>query len=67
MNQDLDFITGDYAVYSECPVYNEADKATGEEPCQAKIFDILTGSIWQLPQSDNDQTDLRVFQRPVSC
>ncbi|MGA9086657.1 MAG: hypothetical protein WB284_08100 [Methanoregula sp.] len=58
MNQDLDFITGDYAVYSECPAYNEADKATGEEPCQAKIFDILTGSIWQLPQSHNDQTIL---------
>ena len=38
--------------------YNEADKATGEEPCQAKIFDILTGSIWQLPQFHNDQTIL---------
>jgi hypothetical protein len=51
MNQNLDFIFGDYAVYTECPAYNAVDKDTGEEPCQDKIFDIRTGSTWQLPPS----------------
>jgi hypothetical protein len=55
MDQNLDFIFGDYAVYTECPAYNAADKATNEESCQDKIFDIRTGSTWQILPSWTDQ------------
>lgn len=55
-NQDLAFITGDYAVYSECPGYIVADQSHGEESCNPKMYDIRTGKTWQLPSSLADQS-----------
>ncbi|HNX18598.1 MAG TPA: hypothetical protein PKM50_09780, partial [Methanoregula sp.] len=55
MNQFLDFIYGDYAVYSECTPY-EIVKKTNKVSCDSKIYDIKTGNIWQLPSSKDSRT-----------
>jgi hypothetical protein len=52
LDQELNVITGDYAVYSECTSYN---KKTGERSCDSKIFNIKTGNTWQLPTSLADR------------
>jgi hypothetical protein len=54
MEQNLGFISGDYAVYSECTPFDQI-QATGQQLCQSKIFDIKTGDVWQYPQSPTDQ------------
>jgi len=52
MDQELDFIAGDYAFYSECTPYNQK---TNERSCESKMFNIKTGSSWQLPPSRLDR------------
>ena len=47
MDQELNFIAGDYAFYSECTPYDK----NSERSCNSKIFNIKTGNTWQLPPS----------------
>ena len=54
MEQFLGFISGDYAVYSECTPFDQI-AAGADQQCQSKIFDIKTGDVWQYPQSPTDQ------------
>lgn len=52
MDQELDFIAGDYVFYSECTPYTQK---TNERSCESKMFNIKTGSSWQLPPSLSDR------------
>ena len=61
MDQELNFIAGDYAFYSECTPYNQK---TGERSCEPEIFNIKTGHTRQrLPQCQAG--DRGIFQQPV--
>jgi hypothetical protein len=48
MDQELNFIAGDYAFYTEC---TPSTQNTNERSCESKMYDIKTGSTWQLPSS----------------
>jgi|GEM_PF-2924049 len=47
VNQELNFIAGDYAFYSECAQDVKTNRGYSES-CDANVFDIKTGNTWQI-------------------
>jgi len=52
MNQFNPLFAGDYVIYTECYSY---EISTNKRTCHSKIFDILTGAIWQFSSSGNNR------------